>query len=30
MIILSKCCATPGINMGKINLLHRMWVILNK
>jgi len=30
MIVVHKCCAIPGINMGKINLLHGMWVILNK
>ena len=30
MIVVPKCGAFPGINMGKINLLHGMWVILNK
>jgi hypothetical protein len=30
MIVVHKCCAIPGINMGKINLLYGMWVILNK
>jgi len=30
MTVVPKCCAIPGINMGKINLLRGMWVILNK